>query len=57
MVHNFNGLSVDTEALKGYTKKQFCDTFRQSNKRLYPKTVEDVWEEIKKDIPKAEKKK
>ena len=57
MVHNFPGISIDTEALTGYTKSKFCETFKKANKRLYPKTVADVWEVIKKDIPKQEKKK
>lgn len=57
MTYKHNGFSVNISALQGYTKKRFCEEFRSANKTLRPKTIEEVWEEIKKDIPKKPRKK
>lgn len=58
MVVNAYGFVVDTEALKGYDKKKFCEDFKGANRKLTKKgkTIADVWELIKKDVPKVEKK-
>lgn len=59
MVVDAYGFVVDTEAFKGYNKKEFCETFKSANRKLSKKgkTIADVWELIKKDIPKVEIKK
>ena len=56
MIHKFKGFSVDTDALKGYTKTKFIATFKGAGRKLFPLTLSDVWDKIKKDIPKNSKK-
>lgn len=47
---------LNLEGLVGMTKKQFCEMFKHANKKLAPLTIEDVWEDVRKDIPKLPKK-